>query len=122
MNRFLLYARRRILPPELFYFSSVISDSRCPEIDRKADEKLQKKKFRNFRDLKACLSRDKQEGMKPSGKRGKDMSDKTKEKSRSPGGCEEELIDVLIAISVVAKRLAAKLKTEYENMEEIKDE
>lgn len=35
-----------------------------------------------------------------------------------PGAIDDELIDVLITISVVAKRLAEKLKTKAENGKE----
>lgn len=36
----------------------------------------------------------------------------TKEKASLPGSTDDELIDTLIAISVVAKRLAVKLRQE----------
>lgn len=44
----------------------------------------------------------------------------TNEKASPPGNTDEELIDTLIAISVVAKRLAKKLsqKTKEENPSE----
>ena len=43
---------------------------------------------------------------------------KKKEKVRPPGNDDEELIDRLIAISVVAKRLAQNLKNESQPKEE----
>lgn len=42
----------------------------------------------------------------------------TNEKASLPGNTDEELIDTLIAISVVAKRLAQKLRQENLTKEE----
>lgn len=42
------------------------------------------------------------------------MQTTTKDQASPVDAVDEELIDTLIAISVVAKRLASKLKTEYE--------
>ncbi len=42
----------------------------------------------------------------------------TNEKASPPDNAKEELIDTLIAISVVAKRLAAKLRQEQTSKEE----
>ena len=47
------------------------------------------------------------------------MQTETTVKGRSaPAAVDEELIDVLIAISVVAKRLASNLRQQNENQEE----
>ena len=42
----------------------------------------------------------------------------TNEKASPPGNAEEEPIDTLIAISVVAKRLAVRLRQEHTSKEE----
>ena len=42
----------------------------------------------------------------------------TNEKASPPGNAEEELIDTLIAISVVAKRLAVRLRQDNTSKEE----
>ena len=42
----------------------------------------------------------------------------TNEKASPPDNAKEELIDTLIAISVVAKRLAARLREEQKTKEE----
>lgn len=46
----------------------------------------------------------------------------TNENARPPGNDDEELIDTLIAISVVAKRLAQNLKNESQPKEETQSE
>ena len=49
------------------------------------------------------------------------MQKESIEKTAGLDGTDEELIDVLIAISVVAKRLAAKLRQSNENPKESED-
>ena len=44
----------------------------------------------------------------------------TRDHTSAIDSVDEELIDTLIAISVVAKRLAAKLRQELENEREVK--
>lgn len=75
-------------------------------------DKPRKKSFEKIRDFLIPLSRERQGG-KTSLPESEVKYMKVEAKSRSPG-CDRELIDVLIAISVVARVLACKL----EKMEE----